>query len=77
MRHCHAASLSWHRLNQPSRPSLSYLAKSRHKQAVTERMADEPSQVLALSIGAVSSLESINISSVHEPQNGQSQEHLV
>jgi hypothetical protein len=40
-------------------------------------MADEPSQILALSIGAVSSLDSINISSVHEPQNGQSQEHLA
>jgi hypothetical protein len=40
-------------------------------------MADEPSQILALSIGPVSSLDSSNISSVHEPQNGQSQEHLA
>jgi hypothetical protein len=39
-------------------------------------MAEEPSQVLAPSIGAVSSLDSINIGSGHEPQNGQSQEHL-
>jgi hypothetical protein len=40
-------------------------------------MAEEPSQNRALSIGAVSSLDSINISSVHGPQNGQSQERLA